>query len=198
MAPEFLTVLASRLSPDGALWLTTDHPEYFRLARSSVAETGLYREEVGPPPAQMLETRWARRWIEQGRSIHHALFHKMVAPARVPTRLGIVTMQHALLRGDLAKVSRFDKVVFKRDGATIILADASRSIDGSSLLFQILVEEDDLSQHALIEARPRGDDILIGVTKFARPLSTKGLNEAVVCVAEFLQGCGFEIVQTRV
>ncbi|MDX1741508.1 MAG: tRNA (guanosine(46)-N7)-methyltransferase TrmB, partial [Rhodothermales bacterium] len=29
MGKDFLTLLASRLGDDGALWLTTDHPEYF-------------------------------------------------------------------------------------------------------------------------------------------------------------------------
>jgi tRNA (guanine-N7-)-methyltransferase len=197
MGTEFLTLLASRLADDGALWLTTDHPKYFDFARASIASTGLYSEEIGPPPAETLETRWARRWLEQERPIHHALFHKTVEPASVPSRLDIVPMQHALVRGDLANVTHFEKTVYRRKGATIVLTEASRSVDGSSLLFQVMVDEDDLSQHALVEARARESDILVGVANFGRPLSTRGLNEAVVCVAEYLAGCGFEIVEDR-
>lgn len=195
LGPEFLALLSARLEPGGALWLTTDHPDYFQYARSSVEATGLYREAVAPPPAQTLETRWARRWLEQRRTIHHALFHKTVEPVEIPDRLEIIPMQHARMRGDLSAVTRFEKTVFKRSGATIVLGGLSRTIDGSSLLFEVLVEEDDLTQHALIEARYKGEDVLVGVRKFARPLSTKGLNEAVVCVAEYLEGYGLQILK---
>ncbi len=195
LSPDFLRLAASRLSEEGAIWLTTDHPGYFAVARASVAETGLFRTEERPPPAETLETRWARRWLDQDRPIYHALFHKMAEPGQAAARLEPTLMQHALMRGDLSGVAGFEKTVYRRGAATIVLADAFRSLDGASLVFTVIVDEDDLSQQALIEARPRDPDILVGVARFGKPLSTKGLNEAVRCVAEYLEGCGLETVR---
>lgn len=197
LSPDFVTLLSSRLSEDGALWLTTDHRDYFAFARSSVAATGLFSEELGTPPEETLETRWARRWLEQNRPIYHALFYKTADPTDEPAgRLETTEMRHALMRGDLGKVTDFEKTVFKEGSVTIVLADAYRSIDGASLVFATMVEESDLNQHVLIEARPRGDDVLVGVTRFGKPLSTRGLNAAVRCVAEYLEGRGLEVLES--
>ena len=197
LSSAFLTLLASRLTTDGVLSLTTDHLDYFEFARQSVAATGLFREEVGEPPTEMLETRWARRWLDQDRPIYHALFCKTADPPKIPGRQEKTDMQHALMRGDLSTVARFEKEAYVRDGATIVLADAYRSLDGSAMIFLAMVEEDDLHQNVVIEARPKGEDILIGVTKFGKPLSTRGLNQAVSCVAEYLASQGLEVLESR-
>ncbi len=194
LSADFFRMLATRLEPEGSLSLATDHAEYFEFARSQAKQTGLFREEIAPPDLAMLETRWARRWLEQRKNIFHVHFGlEKTVDAKYP-RLETPDMQHALLRGKLDGLRSFEKEVFKVGDATVVLTAAYRSLDGQSVVFEAIVEEHDLRQSVLIEARPKGEDVLVGVRRFGRPLSTRGLNAAVGCVADYLAGQGLEVL----
>lgn len=104
-------------------------------------------------------------------------------------------MQHSLLRGKLDTVKAVDKHAVTSDGVTVVVAEAYRHIVDPALIFPTIVEEDDLRQFVLVEARPKGDDeVIVGIKRFGQPLSTPGLNLAVVTVAELLEQHGLEVV----
>jgi tRNA (guanine-N7-)-methyltransferase len=99
-------------------------------------------------------------------------------------------MQHALLEGDLAAVDGFTKQVRRFKEGTVVVTDAFRSMDGSGLLFTVVVEEPDLRQDLLVKAWPKEDGIFVGLQAFGDPMGTRGVREAVQTVADWLVGKG--------
>jgi tRNA (guanine-N7-)-methyltransferase len=55
------------------------------------------------------------------------------------------------------------------------------------------VDEGELSQQVLVEARCREKDVFVGVERFGDPLITAGVKAAVRCVAEWLEARGLKI-----
>ncbi len=196
----FLDLAATKLKPDGALILTTDHGEYFDFARRQAAQSGAFREEISEPERALLETRYAQKWQAQNKEIFHVQFHRMESRRPVEPAIILldqkVLMQHALMAGDLSSIEHFEKVVLELGWGHIVMRDLFRSIDGRGLRFSVLVEEPGLKQDILIEVDPRSDGIFVGVQKFGSPLATKGVGEAVRVVTEWLEGHGLTTVKT--
>jgi tRNA (guanine-N7-)-methyltransferase len=194
---DFFRLLASRLTDGGALQLTTDHEEYYRLALSEAAATGCYAVTEAPPPAAALRTKYARKWQAQQRSFYHARFEKTGEDGSFEPAIEKVPMQHALLEGDLAGIGPFRKQTIQYPGGHVVLLDAYRALDEDRLVFQALTnEEGDLRQEFLIEARPRDQGgILVSMLRFGDPLSTRGGREAVRAVARWLEGQGLRMVE---
>ncbi len=191
----FFELLARRLSDGGSLLLTTDHEDYYQFACKQAQASGCYRFEEEPVPDEILRTRWAQRWVEAGRSIYHVRFTKVGVPKAKPDRIEITEMQHSLLRGSLDAITEFEKFVVKQDGVNVVVSEAFRQISDEAVIFPTIVEEKDLRQFVLIEAHPRGEEVLVGVKRFGQPLSTPGVNKAVAAVADFLARKGLEILE---
>lgn len=192
---SFFELLAHRLTHAGSLLLTTDHEDYCRFACEQAERARCYLSVEEPPPKEILGTRWAQRWLEAGRPIFHFRFEKKRLPETKPDRIEIREMRHSLLRGRLDVITDFEKFVVKRDGVNVIVSEAFRQIGDDALIFPTIVEEKDLRQFILIEAHPRGEEVLVGVKRFGQPLSTPGVNQAVMVVADFLARQGLEIVE---
>ena len=195
LSGAFFELLAGRLAAEGHLFLTTDHEDYYRFARRKAEATELYAVDVDSAPPETLATRWARRWMEQGRSIYHARFRKKTEPESPSTRISITEMQHSLLRGSLATITDLDKFVVTHEGVNVVVTEAFRRIGQDDIVFPVIVEEDGLRQFVLVEACPRDDEVLVGVKRFGHPLSTRGVNMAVTAVADFLERQGLEMVE---
>ncbi|MBT8401074.1 MAG: tRNA (guanosine(46)-N7)-methyltransferase TrmB [Rhodothermia bacterium] len=194
LSQSFFDLLAHRLSRSGSLLLTTDHEDYCSFACEQAQRSGCYLSDEESAPVEILETRWAQRWLEEGRRIHHVRFEKKGLPETEPDRIEITEMRHSLLRGSLDAITDFEKFVVKRDGVNVVVSEAFRQIGDDALIFPTIVEEKDLRQFILIEAHPRGEEVLVGVKRFGQPLSTPGVNRAVMVVADFLERKGLEIV----
>lgn len=188
----FLRMLSTRLEPGGELWFTTDHAEYFEFAVSEGERTGFYDVRVGPPPEAALRTKYARRWQEQRKRIHHAVF----APRRAdtdphPPRLEVIDMAHARLNGDLSQVTRFEKTSFELPLGHLVLLDAARTLDGQRLLVRVIVDEADLRQDVVVEVRPAASGaVYVELEGFGSPAATAGACAAVERVADWLESCG--------
>ncbi|MDX1429075.1 MAG: tRNA (guanosine(46)-N7)-methyltransferase TrmB [Rhodothermales bacterium] len=195
LSAEFLELLACRLGDQGTVLLTTDHEDYYRFACAAAKKSGFFDRDEHPAPAGTLRTRWAQRWLDAGCTIYHAQFRKTRRPDTPAPRLTLTGMQHSLLRGSLDAITDFEKFVLKRDGVNIVVSEAHRQIGEKAVIFPTIVEENDLRQFVLIEAHPRGDEVLVGVKRFGQPLSTPGVNMAVTAVADYLAGVGLEILE---
>lgn len=195
----FLDLAASKLKSDGALILTTDHPEYFEFSRSQAKKSGAFEEVVTSPDAALLETRYAQKWLNQQKEIFHVQFHKKEARPKVAPAVQLIDpnilMQHALMAGDLSGITNFEKVVLHMDWGQVVMRDLFRSIDGRGLLFTVLVEEPGLKQDILVEVEPRREGIFVGVQRFGSPLATRGIGEAVRVVTEWLEARGLTRVK---
>lgn len=195
---SFFRLAATRLEEGGALLLTTDHEDYFRFAITEAQTTGCYQIGHTDPPPAMLQTKYARRWRGQDKPIHHAVFTKRAEPD--DTFEPIIQkspMHHAVLEGELPDLHSFEKQVHKADDVQIVLLEAYRSVEGDGLLFLTLVEEPDLSQKILVEARPGRRGIFVGLKRFGDPISTTGTSEAVRLVTEWLENQGLEAVDRK-
>lgn len=195
LSRSFFDLLAHRLSEAGSLLLTTDHEDYMRFACEQAKRTGCYLMVEDAAPMEILGTRWAQRWLEEGRPIYHARFERTRLPETNPAPIAITDMRHALLRGSLDVINDFEKFVVKEDGVNVVVSEAHRQIGDDALIFPTIVEEKDLRQFILIEAHPRGEEVLVGVKRFGQPLSTPGVNRAVMVVADFLERKGLEMVE---
>jgi tRNA (guanine-N7-)-methyltransferase len=192
---SFFRRLSTRLRDDGALYLTTDHQEYWQFAQAQAQESGLFEVETTSPPLETLVTKYALKWKEQNRSFYHAIFSKLAQDPKPWTPLEVYPMPHALLEGQLPQLQNFDKQIIPFTGGTAVILEAHRSLDGRSYTFLTHLEEEDLVQQVLIEARPSDKGVFVGMSSFGAPLPTAGVKAAVGWLAEWLEGQGLRVVQ---
>lgn len=193
----FFRLLASRLEPGtGEFWFTSDHEEYFEFSVREAESTGLFEIERGVPPEQALRTKYAQRWQQEHKTIHHAVFRPRTADVDgVPGPPLEVDMPHARLVGDLASIDRFEKQTFRENDGTIVLLECARELGGERLLIPAIVDEPDLRQDLLIEVRRAGSGkIYVELLAFGRPANTPLVQRAVECVAEWLRAQGMKDV----
>ena len=194
---DFFRLLSTRLEDGGELWFTTDHAEYFGFAMQEARATELYELTEGPPPPATLDTKYAQRWQAEGIVINHIVFRmKSRDPNPHPRRLEVVEVAHARLEGDLSQVTGFEKQVHEIENGHVVLLDCARSFDRGRLRLEVLVDEADLRQEVLIEARETPGGIYVELQSFGRPAVTRGVRRAVVLVAEWLVSCGLRKIET--
>jgi len=192
----FFGLLSTRLQHGGQLQLTTDHQEYFQFSVDQGKRTGLYSIEVGHPPAEMLGTKYARRWQSMQKPIYHAIFEKIDEyPESIPSQTQVVTMHHAKLEGSLDEISSFSKEVFPTKGGKVVLLNAYRSMDDRALVFLVLVDANDLKQEVIIEARPSRTGVFVGLMRFGSPVITHAVRDSVRAVSTWLEKRGLSRVQ---
>jgi len=192
----FFRRLSTRLAEGGKLLLTTDHQEYWRFAQSEGQASELFNLETPPPPDFHLTTKYALKWKEQGRSFYHAVFHKTAEDPTPWPRLPRYPMPHALLAGSLPTLETFEKTVIRFAGGTAVLLEATRALTPEGgYYFHTHLEEEDLIQDVLLEARPSAHGLYVGIGRFGAPLSTAGVRVAVEWLVGWLEGQGLRVVQ---
>ncbi len=72
--PEFTNLLKKRLSEDGSVLIATDHEGYLEVIRNVMKEAGFSEEPSSDP--LVLQTKYARKAIEQGRKVYQFLYKK--------------------------------------------------------------------------------------------------------------------------
>ena len=194
---EFFRTLSTRLEDGGDLLLTTDHPGYFEFAVEEGTASGCYHVEQGPPPPATLETKYALKWRGQNKPIFHVRFRLKERAPFTPPQTAVVPMQHALLTGTLATIGPFSKQVRRFEGGTAIVLEAFRDLSNDALLFKVVSEEPDLRQELLVQAwQKEADAVFVSLQGFGEPLSTRGVREAVMAVAVWLESQGLAIKES--
>jgi tRNA (guanine-N7-)-methyltransferase len=199
MQQPFLRMLSTRLQDERALLFTTDHEEYFRFAVEEAKATGLSSIREGDPSPEMLRTKYAQRWLGMRKPIFHAAFTKAREDANPhPATVEVVTMQHIRLRGDLKTIGSFEKTVHSFAGGRVILRNCYRGLEQAELEFFCLVDEEDLRQQVIVEARPSETGVTVELSGFGAPVVTRGVKQSVHAVANWLVGRGMEILELAV
>ncbi|MCS7057280.1 MAG: methyltransferase domain-containing protein [Meiothermus sp.] len=189
----FFRRLSTRLAEGGELWLITDHEGYWRYAQAEAAASGLFEVDTPPPPPCLLTTKYALKWKEAGRSFYHAVFRKRAEdPAPWPP-LPRCPMPHALMSGKLPELGTFEKTVVRFEGGTAVLLEVAAFPGGYYFLTH--VEEEDLVQDVLLEARASTHGLYVGLSRFGAPLATPGVRAAVAWLVGFLEGQGLGVLQ---
>lgn len=191
----FLELLSTRLAADGLLLFTTDHDGYYHFGLEQARSTGLYEIEPGPPPEETLQTKYARKWASRRRSFFHAALRKTgEAPPVPPSIAKIEPMHHAVLEGPLPAVGTFEKVVHPFRGGHVVLREVYEAAGAEpGLLFLVHVEEHELVQEVLVEARPGRSGIFVGLKRFGEPLYTRGISASVEAVTNWLTERGMTV-----
>ena len=196
----FLSLVSSRLAPGGTVLFTTDDRHYFDSVTEDAARSGLYEVVTRSPPEAMLQTKYATKWSAFQRSIYHLrLQGGNAAPATFPPIFTRTSMHHVLLTGTLPTPADF--APFRRSFATgqVVVTGLLERIGGAGLLFQVRVEEEDLVQDVLVEAKPARAshaDVLVSVSTFGQPLATPGTREAVRAIEQWLTRSGLRTTET--
>ncbi len=199
----FLGTLAERLAPGGEIRLATDHEAYFAYATEQVRACGLYEVELRDPPPEVHRTKYALKWLAQGKGVHYAAYVRndrpapVLAPVRRPDR-----MPHALLHGRLPDAPSFEKTVLEVEGGHVILHEAMRAVAGDRgrdrLLVRVTVDEPDLIQQLLVAVQRReGNEHIVRLESFGDPIVTPAVRGAVHGVTEWLHAQGGWTVAAR-
>lgn len=191
----FFRLLSTRLEDDAALMLTTDHWAYFEYALSEARSTGLFEVLPGPPPGEVLHTKYALKWRALGKPIFHATLRKHTADSAPHPVIERYPMPHAVLNGAIPSVQRFDKQVRRFAFGTVVLLDAYAK-DNGELLVRVQVTEQDLEQQVLLRVRLSRRGIVVEVDGFGRPLITPGVHQAVRSMAMWLERQGAVMVES--
>lgn len=193
---SFFRRLSTRLAEGGELLLTTDHEEYWRFAQAEGLASGLFGLKTPPPPDFHLTTKYALKWKAQGRQFYHAVFRKTAEDPTPWPPLPRYPMPHALLSGTLPDLKHFEKTVVRFEGGTAVLLEATRALGPEGgYYFHTHLEEEDLIQDVLLEARPSAHGLYVGIGRFGAPLSTAGVRAAVEWLVGWLEGQGLQVIQ---
>lgn len=195
----FFQLAASRLQPDGAVLLTTDHEEYFEFALREARDSGVMAVQEGDPPAAALGTKYALKWQELGLGARHATFTPTHHPAiphggyqHWPQEDSAVP--HAILTthpDQPEPLSDFQRVNAQAGGATVVLLDAYRSLRRDEWTVLAHVVEGELTQEVLVNLTRRQDGTqLVRLAKFGGPIITPGVKAAVGLVTSELEKRG--------
>ena len=189
----FLELLSTRLAADGRLLFTTDHEEYFHFALAEARASGLFAVRSAPPPPETLRTKYARKWLDQSKPIFHAEFVKTAESPREFPPVRRYPVPHALMQGELPPAAAFEKLVETGPAANVVLLEAWQGREGLVVLAR--VEEEDLAQEVLLEARPSSKGVYVGLRANCSPLVTAGVKQAVGLLVRWLQERGLQTVQ---
>lgn len=198
---SFLQMLSTRLETGGLVLFTTDHAQYYASVLEAAEKTGLYAVTEATPPEAMLRTKYARKWHARGVEVRHARIKKTdeTRNSFPPNVTRLPDMHHALLAGALPESDEFESFVHCFKGGQVIFLDAMRSVGAPGLVFAARIEEEDLTQDVLIEARPArkaGADVIVRVSRFGVPLPTLGTREAARALAQWLASRGMTVLET--
>ncbi len=191
---SFFNRLSTRLAAGGQLLLTTDHQEYWQFAQAQGQASGLFDIQTPAPPDFHLTTKYALKWKGQGRSFYHAVFTKMAESTEAWPPIQRYPMSHALMTGILPEIQQFPKAVVHFDGGTAVLLEAAKPLD-QGYLFLTHIEEEDLIQDVLLEARRSSSGFYVGISRFGAPLNTAGVKAAVEWLVGWFEGQGLKVIQ---
>jgi tRNA (guanine-N7-)-methyltransferase len=184
---------ATRLVERGEIRLTTDDENYAKAADVEALATGLFEIEHREPPSVHLGTKYAQKWLRVGRKFHHTVFTKI---AEAPTPWPVLEkpdMPHALMSGTLPALANFERRVLKRGEVSVAYVDAFRTFDGNAWLLLAHIDEPDLVQQILIEARPSERGLHVGLGSFGQPIATVGVHTAIDGAIEWLESFGLRV-----
>jgi len=197
----FFEVLASRLAPQGALHFTTDHTPYFEQTLALAQASPHFCVTRKPSPKYVLQTRYAKKWKESGRSCYHLHIQKQTvdSPSIPPNVYKEDSMHHAHFNGSIPNLTEFEKFIHHFPHGHIIILNAMSIIGHQGLVFICRSHEPELVQDLFLQLRPiekAENDLLLSVMNWGNPILTCGTSEAVKAVSHWLLKKDLQLSET--
>ena len=185
----FFALAATRLRAGGEIRLASDHLPYVEFAREQALASGVATLVTRPLPLEVARTKYALKWLEQGKPLHYQVFALGGASVATPEGAAKETdMPHALLAGPLPERMEFTKIVAAVPTGHVIVHDAAR-VAGSveRWWFRATVDDDEMVQSLLLVAQRReGGEVIVRLEGFGDPLITPAVRAAVGVVTDHL------------
>jgi len=180
-AQAFLTLLNSRLVPDGEVQMVTDHEPYLHWVLAQVPETGLVAEWTTIAPR--FSTKYERKWCETGQQEFYDL------RLRKTTHVARPLIEDATLQTH--RIEYFDPAHFQlgtRHGAmTVTCKEFLYDPQRQKGMVWVFVAEEGLTQDFWIEIVRRGADWAIRPARGCGMVPTVGVQCALDLVRDAAQ-----------
>lgn len=192
---RFLSVAASRLRTGGRLTVVTDHSEYADWIASALSKTPELRSafptERVPAIPDRPPTRYERKGLAAGSTIHYFVWEKILDACPLPARvMRYEPMPNVVLHGRLPEtfldglMSAASPLTLNDGSLRVQLLGSYRRTDGEEWLIEGRVDEDGFVQHlALSVVRRPGHHWLLKPSSIGFPRPTAGVRAAVHLLA---------------
>ncbi|MYD10743.1 MAG: tRNA (guanosine(46)-N7)-methyltransferase TrmB [Chloroflexi bacterium] len=190
-------LLASRLRAGGTLHLATDIREYAEMAHETLADTpGLTNQFETPwvsDIAGRFRTKYELKGYREGRRGHFFRYQRNAAPVTHPPVIKELDMPHLFLQSALSAaeiVARFEATRRQAGNAHIAILRAYADPKRDTAVFEVVVEEPTIEQHALLALSPRAEagEYMVRLSAVGHARATAGMHGAVAAVGEWVAG----------
>lgn len=180
----FLTLLNSRLQPDGEALVVTDHEPYLRWVLEQVPGSGF--EADWRLIAPHFRTKYERKWMAGGQQAFHELRLQKVAHHDVPLTKEVDVQARRVDQFDPCQLplSRVRKLCEAQPPITVRCRDFLYDPERRRAMVAVLVAEADLTQDFWIEIVCRGDHWTIRPARGCGVVPTVGVQYAVDLIWE--------------
>lgn len=194
---ETVDLLTSRLRLGGTLRLATDIVEYAQMANEVLANTpGLTNQFETPwlhDVAGRFRTKYEIKGYREGRRGHFFRYQRNAEPVHHPPVIKELDMPHLFLQSPLSAaeiVDRFEATRRGADGTHIAILRAYADRRRDTAVFEVVVEEPSIEQHALLLLSPRvgAGEYMVKMSAVGHSRSTAGMHRAVEAVGEWVAG----------
>lgn len=194
---ETVDLLTSRLVKGGLLHLATDILDYAEMAHAVFSQTaGLSNRFEAPwlnEIAGRLPTKYELKGYREGRKGHYFCYERNGAPVQHPPVIRELDMPHLFLQSPLDAgeiVERFESTRIASKGAHIAILQAYANPRRNTAVFEVVVEEPTIEQHALLSLSPREEagQYIVKLTAVGHARPTVGMHRAVATVGEWVAG----------
>jgi tRNA (guanine-N7-)-methyltransferase len=196
--PDTTAALASRLAPDGLLYLATDIADYATMSDRVLAATPGLENTLDSAwteslPERLITTKYEAKGIREGRPGHYFRYRRTAAPALDVPVYTELSMPHVILTSPLAAetiAAQVEKQTLRRPEAdiTVSLLTAYYNPVYQTTLFEAVVVEPTIEQRIglLLSARDEPDSYILKVAGIGHIRSTQGVHDAVGFVADWI------------
>ncbi len=192
---EFCQLVASRLRTGGRVILYTDDADYFAWVSQNFRESGVYRVTAGPAE-QIPSTKYAQKWLQQGKLVYALEAWKTRDPERVfPIVKRLKAMPNVLLRCPddefLAKFVQQFQALEILGGVEVRIPRVYLAPDKRSAVFETFLREKGIQQRFFLEVKRLGQRTVVKVHDAFDVVATPGVKMAVTALADALirKGC---------
>ena len=194
------------LQPGGTLHLATDIRDYAEMAHEIFSATAGLTNRYDRPwlneaPGR-IQTKYERKGYREGRPAHFFRYERGAEPLEHPPLIKELDMPHMFLQTPLNAseiVERFEATRVAEAGAHIAILRAYANAKRNEAVFEVVIDEPTIEQHAMISLSPRAGDgeYMVKLTAVGHARATAGAHVAVRAVGEWVAGlgCGGRVIR---